>query len=219
MSACKQVLLQLPEFVAGDLSPLAMAALRNHLQSCHGCRQEASLHLQARRALGSLVSLPGVDDGFFADLHGEVMQRIAAHAGPPVADSGRWRRFVGAAAAVALFGLGVWFVQVQGRGGMLLREVRPAAAALPMPMPWAGSSALHELGLFDYGDASEVESSAPFTQGMMGRAMLPHFVEVDLLGQTTLMLETRTPGGRVAEPMPKTGTPAAGPSMAKARPR
>lgn len=190
MSDCRHVVEQLPEFVAAELPPAAMAALRQHLHGCNGCRQQASLHLQARRALRTGVSLPGVDEAFFTDLGQQVMRRVAE---PEPGGVRGWRRQVGAAAAVAMFGLGVWFVQSGEHVGMLGRDVPAVAPAVPVPMPWAGSRALRDLGSFSPVYTGADASSALSTQGMMGRAMLPHFVEVDMLGLSTLTLDTRVP--------------------------
>lgn len=188
MNSCHRLQRQLPGFVADELAPQEMAQLRLHLRGCLECRNHASLHLQAHSALRASVSLPGVDDAFFADLHGAVMQRVAAEPAPAVPGRFCSQRLLRVAAAVALFLLGVWMFQRPFRAAFD-HPLAPTAAPSPRYSP---APALKLIGSYQEARAENV-GVAPFTQGMMGRAMLPRLVEVDLLGFSTLALETWRP--------------------------
>ncbi|GAB4152128.1 MAG: hypothetical protein Fur0037_20890 [Planctomycetota bacterium] len=198
MTSCARCRDRIPEFVAGELTGPKALALRGHLMSCIDCRREASAHLRAHGALRSLRDESIVGEEFFEDLHRSILAAIqdSRPGAEGTRSGGPWRhrlqRASGLLAAMALFALGIWTVRFSdgreppGRGGE-----RAGVPALPLD----GGPVLRELGSFAEG--IDPALWAPSLRGMMGRAMLPRFVEVDLLGLGTMTL--RADGGEAME--------------------
>ncbi len=171
-SACKRVRELLPAFAGGDLDPADLEAVRVHLLGCHACRGDAAGY---RRALADLrgladASVPGVDDAFFASMHGTVVATCAG--GPMRAERARWWRWpLAVAAAAALVAVGFWWghdrdVSVWDRPPL----ATTAVLGDPKAVPWAGPRVpLRLLGnddAGDTGDPADAIDGAPATGGV-----------------------------------------------------
>jgi len=128
---CESVRAKLPELLYGDLEPGEAGAVRNHLQSCTGCRRDEAALRHLRRLLEA-VPTPAVS----VDL-GQVYRQAAERQQGSVR---RWRRaavlLFGAAAAVVAFAVLPRFeVRVDG-SQLVLRWANPPAAEVPaQPRP------------------------------------------------------------------------------------
>lgn len=108
---CPPIGRRLALFVGGDLDAADAGRVRSHLRGCASCRGRASALLQAHRTLRAAAECPapaGVDEAFFARLHGRVMERVREAGAPAVPVRARGRtRLLGALAAASLFASGL----------------------------------------------------------------------------------------------------------------
>ncbi|MEZ5988050.1 MAG: zf-HC2 domain-containing protein [Planctomycetota bacterium] len=118
--SCRLVLELLPESLAGDLDETTTAVVDRHLTGCHACTREAQGLRAAREALLTLRGAEAeVEDGFFADLHRDILGEV------------RHRSRAGADRQALARGL----EEVRGRGALLrftgpVLQVASLAAAL-----------------------------------------------------------------------------------------
>lgn len=198
LAECERLCAELPLFVGDDLGRDVAGAerarwVREHLKGCARCRRHASALQQARKALQQFgrATPDGVDEEFFTDLHERVLSETV-HA--PIGGAWRDRVSIGrlsglAAAAMLLFALGFWLVDLSTGDSVLRRPPLVLDASAPRPdggrddlvraVPYAGGV---ELKLLGYQDGGAVG------QGMAGR------LDLRLLGDEA-RLPSRQTGG------------------------
>lgn len=184
MNRCAHVQRELPLFVGGDLGPPAAAMVAAHLRDCPTCRREAVRLQQSLRRLRS-VTVPAVDEQWFASMAAAIDDRLAAEAaaGPsrsPVAVS-RW--WWSAAAALLLFAVGWWLVRppapaVFGRAPIAIPVGHPGPghAGGALVAPYAGE----RISLRPLGDDESMRGSwadSGQAPGMLGRWRLRALVD------------------------------------------
>jgi hypothetical protein len=108
--SCERVCAQLPPFLGGELDAAGAAVVRQHLLGCHACRGEAAAFQRALGGLHALAQQPvaGVDEAFFAKLHGAIVADCAACEPLPTGAMRGWRWGLAALAAAALVAVGFW---------------------------------------------------------------------------------------------------------------
>lgn len=170
--ACERLVESLPAFVAGETPVAQSAAVRHHLRDCSACRQEASVLLQARRALdrhATTVREDLVGEAQFAtwreDILAAVQRTPVAMVREPLWSSSARRRAAVAAACALVFG--AYFGSLP-EGGLFERAPIEARGDVD-----AASTFLLPLGqerwLSGSGGADAASSPA---HGLMGRLSL-----------------------------------------------
>jgi hypothetical protein len=173
--SCTGVARQVERLLDGGLGRRDAGALRSHLRACLRCRDEYARRLRARRALRALTPCvdEAFDDTFFAELRRDVERAVAQpdeRGAAPIA-RGRLRRTAAAAAALFAVGLGLGAVLGGERG-----PVAPGASLLarpairdPLPARSPRAASTRPIG-YERGFGASPSSAAYFRpQGLMGR--------------------------------------------------
>lgn len=148
MKYCEEYAALLDLFVDGELAPEEMVRVREHLESCSGCRAYVDGALAIRAGFPD-VEETVVPEGFA----GSVMERIRAAS--PSAEKRRYRRWIGTAAALAACCVLVVLVRTGTGGGM-----EPVAMT---SMTSGGAPSGYDSGVAEAGIApqmAEMEESA-----------------------------------------------------------
>lgn len=132
--SCESARAHLSLLLGSDLPIDEDRRLRQHLLDCRDCRRELGAWLRTRKALSGLAPAEGVGQEFFAQLNSDILSRLREEGRSPPRTAGtrrRWPRVSAAAAAVALFFIGLHFGLEAANSGSSLLDGPPISQPAP----------------------------------------------------------------------------------------